>query len=104
MYKALQCFSSYFVCFSFFSSIGVYAGMAVGGLVFIISFVVCWCYCCRSKKSNDEQTEENPQPAMPYTPYTVGPGKQTYIHLIGAGHWLHIFVIVKERRLIFFKF
>ncbi|VDH95208.1 Hypothetical predicted protein [Mytilus galloprovincialis] len=55
-------------------STGVYAGMAVGGLVFIISFVVCWCYCCRSKKSNDEQTEENPQPAMPYTPYTVGPG------------------------------
>ncbi|XP_071130903.1 uncharacterized protein [Mytilus edulis] len=55
-------------------SIGVYAGMAVGGLVFFILVAFCWCYCCRSKKSKDEQTEENPQPAMPYTPYTVGPG------------------------------
>lgn len=56
----------------------VYYGMGGGGLVFILLVAGCCKYRCRSKESEGEETEANPQPAMPFTPYTIAPGAHPY--------------------------
>lgn len=62
-----------------FRSNEAYYALGAGGLVFILLVVgcccCCYCCCCRSKKSNEGQTMENVQQAMPSAPNTIALGE-----------------------------